>query len=164
HVNQRAIAFVTDPAFNTFSAGGINKFLLVTDRTNPGGGYSDPVLGLNASGFTGKYDIADNGTAGGSVLNLNTVNFANYNAIVIASDFGGWLRQSELNILNARSAAIISYLNQGGGLYAMAESGPPSGLASTGFFGFLPFVVSSNTLNQSEVGNVVTAFGTSLGL
>jgi hypothetical protein len=164
HINQDAISFVTNPSFNTFTASGINRFLLVTDLTNPGGGYSDPRLGLNASGFTGKYDIADNGSAGGGVLNLNTVNFSNYNAIVIASDFGGWLRQSEVNILDARSADIINYLNKGGGLYAMAESGPPNGLASTGLFGFLPFVVSTDTKNQSEVGNVVTAFGNSLGL
>lgn len=164
HINQDAISFVTDPAFNTFSASGINRFLLVTDVSNPGGGYSDPRLGLNISGFTGKYDVADNGSAGGSILNLNTVNFSNYDAIVIASDFGGWLKQSELNILNARSADIISYLNKGGGLYAMAESGPPFGLASSGLFGFLPFVVTSDTKNQTETGNIVTPFGAGLGL
>jgi PEP-CTERM motif len=164
HINQDAIAFVTDPAFNTFAASGNNRFLLVMDATNPGAGYSDPRLGLNISGFTGKYDVADNGAAGGSILNLNTVNFSNYNAIVIASDFGGWLKQSEVNILDARSSDIIKYLNAGGGLYAMAESGPPDGLASTGLFGFLPFVVSTDTKNQTEVGNVVTAFGAGLGL
>jgi hypothetical protein len=164
HINQRAIAFVTDPAFNSFAAGGNNRLLLVMDLTNPGGGYSDPRLGLNASGFTARYDVADNGAAGGSVLNLNTVNFSNYAAIVIASDFGGWLRQRELSILDARSSDIINYLNAGGGLYAMAESGSPFGLTTTGQFGYLPFVVSSAALNQSEVGNTVTAFGASLGL
>jgi hypothetical protein len=57
------------------------------------------------------------------VLNLNTVNFSNYSGIVVASDYGGWLRQDELNILDARSADIINYLNGGGGLFAMAEGG-----------------------------------------
>ena len=46
----------------------------------------------------------------------------------------------------------------------MAESGPPSGLTSTDEFGFLPFVVSSATDNQSESGFTVTPFGATLGL
>jgi hypothetical protein len=154
-INRRAISFVT---------GGIASpnLLLITDVTSPGAGYSDPRLGLTASGFT--YSVADFGSGAPGVLNLNTVNFSNYNAIIIASDFGGWLRQSELNILNSRSADIIKYLNAGGGLYAMAESGPPNGLTTSGQFGFLPFVVSSTAFNQTEVGNTLTPFGSSLGL
>jgi hypothetical protein len=61
-------------------------------------------------------------------------------------------------------STIINYLNAGGGICAMPESGPPDGLASTGLFGYLPFVVSTKTKNQTEVGNTVTAFGQSLGL
>lgn len=108
--------------------------------------------------------MADYGSGTPGVLNVNTVNFSNYNAIVIASDFGGWLRQRELSALNARSTDIINYLNGGGGLYAMAESGPPFGLTTSGQFGYLPFVVSSVALNQTESGNTVTPFGASLGL
>src|SRR5215212_7425541 len=78
HLNQAALNFVMNPLFNSYAAAGNTRFLLVTDLTNPGGGYSDPRLGLNASGYTGAYDVADNGAAGGSVLNLNTVNFSNY--------------------------------------------------------------------------------------
>jgi hypothetical protein len=118
---------------------------------------------MTAAGIT--YSVADDGSAGGSVLNLNTVNFSNYSAIVIASDFGGWLRQSEVDILIARSAALLNYVNQGGGLVAFAESGPPlPGLLTHGAFGYLPFLVSSAALNQTEVGNTLTPFGLSLGL
>jgi hypothetical protein len=155
HIIQQALNFVTGNA--------VGNILLVTDLNDPGGGYSDPRLGMTAAGFT--YDVADDGTAGGSVKNLATVNFSNYSAIVVASDFGGWLRQSELNILTARSSQLISYINGGGGLVAFAESGPPlPGLLTSGAFGYLPFLVTSAQLNQSEVGNTVTPFGSTLGL
>jgi hypothetical protein len=84
----------------------------------------------------------------------------------VASDFGGLLAQAELDILNTRSADIIDFLNvDNGGLYAMAESNHGAGLTPDGgHFGFLPFVVSSTGLNQSEAGTTVTAFGAALGL
>src|SRR5260370_18780602 len=44
----------------------------------------------------------------------------------------------------------------------MAESGTTN--PTTGQFGFLPFVVTSSQLNQSEVGNTLTPFGATLGL
>jgi hypothetical protein len=88
-----------------------------------------------------------------------------YSGIVIGSDFGGMLTQAELDILDANSANIINFLNNGGGLYAMAETAPADGgLASSGFFGFLPFIVTSDSLNEAENGNTVTSFGASLGL
>jgi hypothetical protein len=47
----------------------------------------------------------------------------------------------------------------------MAETPPPDGLASSGLYGFLPFLVSSVVpLTQSETGNQLTPFGLSLGL
>jgi len=154
HIIQDSLNYVTNNQ--------VNSILLVTDRVNPGAGYSDPELGLTASGYT--FDVADNGAAGGAVLDLSTVNFSSYSAVVVASDFGGWLRQSELDILNSRKTDLLNYVNGGGGLVAFAESGPPSGLASTGLFGFLPFLATSATLNQTEVGNQVTPFGATLGL
>ena len=88
-----------------------------------------------------------------------------YDGIVVASDFGGILTQAELNILNARSSDIINFLNAGGGLYAMAESDSGAGLTPQGgFFGYLPFIVTSAQLNQGESGFTVTPFGMSLGL
>jgi hypothetical protein len=155
HIIQDAVSFVTN------HHGG--SILLVTDLHNPGGGYSDPRLGLTAAGLT--FDVADDGSAGGTVKDLHTVNFSNYGAVIVASDFGGWLRQSELDILIARQSQIINYVNAGGGLVAFAESGPPApGLLTHNAFGYLPFLVTSAQKNQNEVGNAVTPFGASLGL
>ncbi len=155
HIIQQALNFVTD--------GHSGKVLLVTSLINPGGGYSDPRLGLQAAGLS--FDVADDGSAGGSVLNLHTVNLSAYSAIVVASDFGGWLRQSELNILLSRESDLLNYVNAGGGLIAFAESGPPlPGLLTSNAFGYLPFLVSSAAKNQTEVGNTLTPFGSSLGL
>jgi len=87
-----------------------------------------------------------------------------YDAIVVASDFGGILTQAELDILDARSADIINFLNAGGGIYAMAESGIGGGanLTTSGQFGFLRFIVSNAALNQSEVGNTLTLLAPAL--
>lgn len=157
HIIQDALAYVTKkPSIN------VGSILLVTDLKDPGAGYSDPRLGLTAAGYT--FTVADDGSAGGGVLNLNTVNFSNYNAIVIASDFGGWLRQSELNILDSRTNDLIKYINGGGGLVAFAEQGGGPGLTTSGDFGYLPFLVTQQAKNQSEIGNTVTPFGATLGL
>src|SRR4051794_15289578 len=50
HIIQRAIAYVThdNPA---------PSLLLVTDRVDPGSGYSDPSLGISAAGIT-TFDMA----------------------------------------------------------------------------------------------------------
>lgn len=134
HIIQQALNFVTD--------GHSGKVLLVTSLINPGGGYSYLRLGLQAAGLS--FDVADDGSAGGSVLNLHTVNLSAYSAIVVASDFGGWLRQSELNILLSRESDLLNYVNAGGGLIAFAESGPPlPGLLTSNAFGYLPFLVSA---------------------
>ena len=163
HVNQAAVKFITDPAFNAFAANGIHKFLWVTSNTSPPSGHVDGTNGLIASGFVeGKdFDRVDASTLGVALGQLGTL----YDALVVASDFGGILTQAELTILNARSTDIINFLNRGGGLYAMAETAPAEGgLASSGFFGFLPFVVTSTPLNEFENGNTLTPFGASLGL
>ena len=155
HIIQDALQFTTH--------NNVGSILLVTDLHNPGSGYSDPRLGLTAAGYT--YDVADNGAAGGGVKDLHTLNLSQYSAIVVASDFGGWLRQPELDILNARSNDLFAYINNGGGLVAFAESGPPNpGLLTHGAFGYLPFLVTSSQKNQDEVGNTVTPFGATLGL
>lgn len=163
HINQDAIGFITDPAFNPFTAGGVTKFLFVESSITPPGGHTDGVNGLIASGFTAgvNFDRVNATGLNNALDQLGTT----YNAIVVASDFGGILTQAELNILNARSSDIIHFLNAGGGLYAMAESDLGAGLTPQhGFFGFLPFIVTSAQLNQSESGFTVTPFGASLGL
>lgn len=164
NINNAAIDFIMDPAFNPFVADGISKFLFV--ESNPlfvPGGHLRGIEGIIASGFTSGVDF-DRHTAvtlDDALDQLGT----SYSAIVVASDFGGLLTQDELDILNTRSTDIIDFLNSGGGLYALAESNGGSHLTpGGGHFGFLPFVVTSTAFDQSEFGITLTPFGASLGL
>ena len=163
NINTAAISFVMDAAFNPFVASSINKFLFVESKGSVPSGHTIGKNGIVASGYTEvtNFDHHDFTTLNTALNGLGTT----YSAIVVASDFGGILRQAELDILNARSTDIINFLNAGGGLYAMAESNNGAGLTpSGGHFGFLPFVVSSTAFNQTETGITVTPFGTGLGL
>ena len=119
-ITKAAIHFVMDPAYNPFVAQGISKFLFVESTGTPPVGHVHGVNGLIASGFKLgiDFDLSDASTLNAALVQLGTT----YGALVIASDFGGILTQAELDILNARSADIIAFLNAGGGLYAMAES------------------------------------------
>ncbi|MFB2924284.1 MULTISPECIES: PEP-CTERM sorting domain-containing protein [Aerosakkonema] len=162
-INNVAIDYVMDPAFNTFVAGGINKFLFVESQITPPGGHVNGVNGIIASGYTlgTDFDRIDASGLNAALDQLGTT----YSAIVVASDFGGVLTQAELDILNARSGDIIDFLNDGGGLYAMAEGNNGAHLTPNGgWFGYLPFITTSTALNQSEQGFTVTPFGASLGL
>ena len=161
HFNQIAIPFVMDPAFNAFKAGGVNKFLFVESQISPPGGHTDGLAGLTASGYTigTDFDLATATTLNSALNNLGIT----YSALVVASDFGGILTQAELNILNGRSADIISFLNAGGGLYAMAESDTGAGLTpGGGQFGYLPFTTTSTAIGYCGPISV-TPFGASLG-
>jgi hypothetical protein len=163
HINQAAINFIMNATFNPFFAGGATKFLFVESSISPPGGHTDGINGIIASGYTQgvNFDKADASTLNAKLNQLGTV----YSGIVIASDFGGILTQSELNILNSRSTDIINFLNAGGGLYAMAESNSGAHLTpGGGFFGFLPFIVTANQLDQGESGFTVTPFGAAMGL
>lgn len=163
NINNAAIGFVTDSVFNPFTAGGTQKFLFVESKGSAPGGHTNGVNGIVASGYVAgtDFDHHDASTLNGALDELGTT----YNAIVVASDFGGILTQAELDILNARSGDIVNFLNAGGGLYAMAESNGGVGLTPNGgYFGFLPFVVSSTAFAQTESGITVTAFGAGLGL
>jgi len=153
-----AMAFVTNPSFNPFT--GLGKFLYVEGSTPPPPGNVEGDAALAAAGFLEgvNYDEADASTLLAALGGLGT----KYDAIVIASDFGANLTEAELSILDSNSSLIIGFLNKGGGLFAMAESGTTN--PTTGQFGFLPFIVSSAQKNQSEVGNTLTPFGSSLGL
>jgi len=162
-INKAAINFVMDPAFNPFVASGVSKFLFIESKGSVPGGHTNGVNGIIASGYGlgTNFDHHDFTTLNAALNGLGTT----YSAIVVASDFGGILRQAELDILNARSSDIITFLNAGGGLYAMAESNTGSGLTPNGGqFGYLPFVTTTTPLNQTEVGVTVTPFGASLGL
>ncbi len=163
HINQAAINFVMDPLFNPFVATA-PKFLFVESNISPPSGHTIGMNGIVASGYTlgVNFDQVNASTLGAALNLLGQA--GGYSALVIASDFGGILTQAELDILNARTADIISFVNAGGGLYALAESDGSSGLTTSGEFGFLPFIVTSTQLNQGESGFTVTPFGAGLGL
>jgi hypothetical protein len=159
HFLQRAVEHVV--------SFGPPKILLVTDTRNPGGDQSDPRLGLTAAGLT--FDVADDGAAGGGVKDLHTVDFSDYNVIIVASDFGGWLRQEEVDILNARTNDLHSYLTAGGGLIVLGETGSRKkhvGVDS-GRYGFLSFLSPTPNpvrLDQHAHNYVVTPEGFAFGL
>ena len=161
-INARAIQFILDGTYNPYSAGA-HKFLMVESNISVPGGHRRGTDGIVLSGYTEGVDFEQHNASDlGAELNLLGTK---YSGIVVASDFGGILTQSELNILDSRSGDIINFLNGGGGLYAMAESNGGAGLTpSGGRFGYLPFVVTSTPLDQGESGNTLTAFGSSLGL
>jgi len=99
---------------------------------------------------------------------LAAVNFSNYSAIAVASDFGGMLSAAEINGLIARKTDIASFINAGGGLFASAECGvgfpdcdPSLVNSSTDLFGFLPVTVTSTATTPNYH---VTPYGASLGL
>ena len=167
HINQAAINFVMDPAFNTFAAGGIKKFLFVEcDTCTVPGGHTDGVTGmtLSAGGYPVGTTFETHGAADGLAAELLLLG-TKYSAIVVGSDFGGMLTQDELDILNAHQTDIIGFLNAGGGLYGISEGAPaPYALTSHDRWGFLPFVTTEAPKNQGESGFTVTPFGAGLGL
>jgi len=162
-IKNVAISYVLDRAFNSFVAAGATKFLFVESSISPPSGHTVGLNGIVASGYTQgvHFDHADASTLNAALNQLGTV----YGGIVVASDFGGLLTQAELDILNARAADIATFVNNDGGLYAMAEGNSGAGLTPNGgWFAFVPQVTASSVLNQPETGNITTLFGQSLGL
>ncbi len=164
NINTTAINFIRDPGFNSFAAIA-PKFLFVESNIAPPGGHTVGKNGIIASGYVEgvDFDHHDATTLAAALTLLGQP--GGYCAIVVASDFGGILTQAELNVLNTNQAAIATFLNAGGGLYAMSEGNGGSGLTpGGGHYAFIPTVVSSSAADQSEVGFSVTAFGATLGL
>ena len=88
---------------------------------------------------------------------LATVDFSNYSAIAVASDFGGMLTKDEINALIARSSDIASFVNNGSGLFAAVECGPGnvncnSDLVDTptNLFGFVPVNVATASTTSPD--------------
>lgn len=163
-INQVAISFVQAPAYNPFVAAA-PKFLLVESSMSPPGGHTVGEAGIAASGYVAglNYDKHDASTLNAALNLLGTP--GGYSAIVVCSDFGGILTQAELDILNARAGDIGTFINAGGGIYAMAEGNGGAGLTPNGgWFGFIPGIVVSTALDQSEVGNTLAPQGAVLGL
>ena len=146
---------------NTYNTG--DKFLWVESFLPVTSGHRRGEDGLNALGLTlgVHYDWVD-------AVGFALADLSSYDAIGVASSFGGMLTSAELNALIARSADIAVFVNAGGGVFASSEcdSGvncDASNMAAPhgAMFGFLPVPVST-------VSNVapftLTAFGASLGL
>lgn len=136
-----ALGYVTGGAYTNTA----KKFLWVESFNAPTSGHRVGEDGLNAIGLTlgVHYDWVN-------AAGLATVDFSQYEAIAVASSFGGMLTRAELDGLIARSADIASFVNSGGGLMALAECAPTSGFclsdtlgSNPDLFGFLPVDVSS---------------------
>jgi hypothetical protein len=137
---RSGLSFVTN---GTFDDGSSTKFLWVESRIATPSGHRIGEAGLNALGLTlgVNYDRAN-------AAELAGANFSGYTALAIASSFGGLLTRAELDGLIARSAAIASYVNAGGGLLALSECFPCganllTGATAPNLFGYLPVSVSS---------------------
>jgi hypothetical protein len=168
NIMRRAMTYVTGSDSNP--AGIANpRILLITDLRNPGGDSRDPRLCLTQAGFI--FDTADYGSGTPGVVNLKTVPFTNYDVLLVASDYGGWLHQEEVDVLVSRKTELISYINHGGGMVVLNEGGnrpltSPDAYpgVTTNRFAFLPSLVSETPLTQHEVGFTVTALGQRMGL
>jgi len=145
--------------------GSPKPFLFIESKTVPvpgGNAHEAPFL-VSALGYAATdFVVAD--LADLSALSDFRLALDNYSAIVVSSDHGGMLTAGELGFLNAQSADIIDYLNDGGGLAAFSESNAAGLVGATPRFGYLPFLVSSVDFSIPESGNTVTAFGAGLGL
>lgn len=154
---KAGLSFVTGGTYNDNV--GTTKFLWVESNIPIPGGHlrganSLPLIGAVAGV---DYDLVD-------AAGLASVNFANYNAIAIASTFGGTLTAAELTGLVARKNDIKAFINAGGGLFASAECYPcGANLAGSAanLFAFLPVTVTSIGANAPFT---VTAYGSTLGL
>ena len=170
---QKAISYVTKGKANP-------RLLYVTSVQNPGG---DEIFGAQTLTLLGyNYDIADAfgsgpfvftgstfysyATVSKTALDLRSVDFGTYDAIVVASDYGAWLRQEEVDVLITRKFDLIDFINKGGGLLAFSEGGsrqtqppfpwrPDQSPAYPGVtrnrFGFLPFIESDIKLEDTVV-------------
>ena len=138
---RAGLGFATGGAY----ANSARKFLWVESFLAPTAGHLRGEDGLNAIGLTlgVEYDWVN-------ASGLATVDFSQYEAIGVASSFGGMLTRAELDGLIARSADIAAFVNAGGGLMALSECAPRSGFClddtlgtNPSLFGFLPVAVTS---------------------
>jgi hypothetical protein len=163
HINQIAIGYIINPAFNPFVATATRRFLFVESRDAIPEGHTRGRDGIVASGYVEGTDFEwhDASTLDAELQLLGS----KYAAIVVASDFGGMLTQKELDVLNANTSNIRVFVNAGGGIYAMAESNLGAGLTPNGGqFAYLPSVVSSVPGTEFEIDYTLSSFGESLGL
>jgi len=154
---ETALNFVTGNTFNDGNAS--TKFLWVESNIVAPSGHVKGYNSLDDVGATAglDYDIVD--AVGFAIADLSQ-----YDAIAVASTFGGTLTRAEIDALTARKSDIQNFINGGGGLFASAECFPCGAnlaVSATGLFGFLPVTVTSIGANPPFTP---TAFGLSLGL
>jgi hypothetical protein len=94
----------------------VHKTLWVDSFTAVTGGHRRGEAGLLTIGLSLGQDFDWVDAAG-----FATANLSNYNAIGVASSFGGMFTAAELNAMIARTADITAFINAGGGLFASAE-------------------------------------------
>jgi len=161
HIIQQALNFVRD-------GDSAPILFLQTDTSNLGlGDHLNSETGLINSGYTagtgaGNFYVKHDATQFQADA---AAGFAGYSAIFIPSDHGGTLTGNDLVMLDSApvTAAILAFVNGGGGLFALAEDGFHTGPAAP-LFGFLPFLVTASPLGEAENGNTLTADGLALGL
>ena len=148
--------------------------------------HADGEIGLKNAGYAAGTDYV---RADAAQLVNELKNLGAYSAIVVASDFGGILTEAELEQMRLQKDLIASFVANGGGLYAMAESNDGIGRynRSTGEadpeatapgylvpgrgllgaetpYGFLPVPVTSKSNYGLYVKNSsLTPFGAELG-
>lgn len=141
HLLNAGLGYVTSGAYTDST----RKFLWVESFSAPTGGHRVGEKGLEAIGLTlgTQFDWVD-------AAGLASVDLSQYEAIAIASSFGGMLTRAELDGLIARKADIAAFVNSGGGLMALAECAPQSTFclddnlgSNPNLFGYLPVTVSS---------------------
>ena len=159
NINQAAINFIRNPVVNPFVGVAPAGFLFVESRIEPSPEHNRGVNGIKKSGFVEGVDFRhhDASTLDSQLDLLGT----KYDSIVVASDGGGLLTQAEVDILVARSADIMAFLNSGGGIYATNDT--ISGLSKSPGYSFLPFV-RSHFDNTFEAGFQLTNLGEGIGL
>ena len=153
------LSFVTGGTYNDGNAA--TKFLWVESAIVAPGGHVKGYNSLDDVGATVGLDYDVVNAAGFAAVNLG-----NYNAIAIASSFGGTLTRAELDALIARKDDIKNFINAGGGLFASSECYPCganllAGATDPILFGYLPVAVTSIGANPPFTP---TAYGLGLGL
>lgn len=149
-------------ATNNMASDTTTKFLWVESRiATPGGHRTGEDTLTTELGYVlgSQYDRANG-------AEFATVSLSSYEAIVIASSFGGKLTRAELDALIARSSDIEAFINAGGGLFASSECYPCgadllAGVTPPDLFGYLPIAVTSI---GAAPPFTVTAFGAGMGL
>ncbi|MGH2773350.1 MAG: hypothetical protein ACRDIU_09480, partial [Actinomycetota bacterium] len=106
-------------------------------------------------------------------LDLNSVDFEKYDAIIVSGTWGAGAGQDEWDILMRRSKELVNFVNGGGGLAAFGETnwtsggaGQPFQLTSPGpIFGFLPnLAVEPWGENPWNLGPRVKPAGAAMGI